>query len=120
VVWALPEDTVSPGEILDLKPSQQRILEILRSDLETLTDRQVEYHFANGSYSGNTLALGYAPTDRVNVSLIATPTGWTAVATHEDHPATLGCAVYGGAATPPRAPVRPIEPGVVVCSGDSA
>jgi ribosomal protein L40E len=55
--------------------------------------------------------------DGVNLSLIATPTGWSASATHEEHPPEEGCAVYGGSASPPRSPISPAEPGVIECTG---
>jgi len=116
-LWALPETPFNPREILDLKPTLAATLDAMESDLETLIALQVEYFESHGSYSGSTSVLGFQASEGVTVSFIVTPTGWSATSTHEEFPPDVGCAVYGGSAAPPRSPISPPEPGVVVCAG---
>jgi len=116
-VWNMPEGYRDPRELLDLKPSRETVLQTLRSDLEELVRLEGEFYRTEGSYSGTPSALGFTASEGVNLSLIATPTGWSGAATHEDHPPEAGCAVFGGSGRPPQAPIRPTEPEVVECTG---
>ena len=116
-LWGIPENTINPREILDLRPRRGTILSAMESDLQNLAALQAEHYRTQGSYSGNPSALGFTASDGMNLSLIATPTGWSASATHEEHPPEVGCAVYGGSASPPRSPISPAEPGVIECTG---
>lgn len=118
-VCALPDGTTVSREILTLKPGPGEALEAVRSDLEALVRAESGYFQAIGSFSASLTALGFTPAEGVKLSLIATPTGWSATATHDDHPPSLGCAVYGGTGRPPQSPVVPSEPVTVFCSGDA-
>ena len=115
-VWAMPEGYIDPREVLDLKPSPATALERIRSDLSNLVALQADHYRTRGTYSGNPSALGFIAAEGVNVSLIATPTGWSATATFEEFPSEMGCGVYGGKASPPRSPISPTEPEVVECT----
>jgi hypothetical protein len=122
LAWAvssLPGNTIDPRELLDLKPGPMEVLDGMRSDLETLIDLQEAYVRENGEYSGNPSTLGFEASEGMRVSLISTPTGWSAAATHVEHPRDFGCAVYVGSARPPPTPVRPTSPGTVECSEGS-
>ncbi len=116
-VWAMPEGPLGTREILDLRPDRQTVLNTMRRDLISLTNLQEQFMGLNGNYSASPSALGFVASDGVTVSLIATPTGWSATARHEDHPSAIGCAVYGGSARPPQSPVIPSEPRVPACTG---
>lgn len=116
VVWAMPEGYRNPREILELEPSRGEILGTLRADLETMVRLQDEYHGNNGAYSGNTLALGFTASEGAQISIIATPTGWSATARHGGIPPEDGCAVFGGSSRPPQSPILPDEPGEVRCT----
>ena len=116
-VWAMPDGPVNPREFLDLQPFRNRVVRTMRSDLESLVTRQESYFDAHDSYSGNLSALSFRASEGVNISLVVTPMGWSATATHEDHPGPIGCAVFSGSATPPHLPVVPSEPGKVACTG---
>jgi hypothetical protein len=116
-VWATSADKIDPQGILDLTPSRAASIKVMESDLQKLVALQAEYYRTRGNYSGNPSALGFTASEGVNVSLITTPTGWSAAATHEEHPPEVGCAVYGGSASPPRSPISPAQPGFVECTG---
>ena len=119
LAWAvssLPGNTINPRELLDLKPSPSEVIQQIRSELNALTDLQEEYFRSHGEYSGNASALGFEASEGVRVSLIATPGGWSAAATHLEHPSDFGCSVYVGSARPPTTPVRPSEPNMVECA----
>ena len=116
-VWATPTNKMDTRGILSSTPSRAASIKVMKSDLQSLVALQAEYYRSRGSYSGNPSVLGFTASDGVNVSLIATPTGWSAAATHEGHPPEAGCAVYGGSASPPRSPISPAEPGVIECTG---
>ena len=112
----MPEGYIDPREILDLKPSPAAAIELMRSDLERLVVLQEEHYRTRGTYSGSPATLGFTSAEGVQVSLISTPTGWSASATFEEHPPGLGCGAYGGTASPPRAPISPSESGTVECT----
>lgn len=116
-VWGIPESTFNPREILDLKPTLATTLEAMESDLEALMALQTEYFQSHGSYSGSPSVLGFQASEGVTVSLIVTPTGWSAASTHEEFSPDVGCAAYEGSAMPPRLPISPAKPGVVECTG---
>ena len=118
-VWAMPESPLGTGEILDLRPTRRAALNDMRGDLTRLARLQDQFFALNRSYSASPSSLGFESSEGVNVSLIATPTGWSAGARHVDHPPTMGCAIYGGASSPPQSPVVPSEPGVPACTGDA-
>jgi len=120
VLWAAPERKVNPRKILDLGPSPAAALATMRGDLETLQALQKEYQGAHGQYSGDPDALGFTPSEGVSLSLVTTPGGWSAAATHEEHGPELGCAVFEGSILPPRSPVHPSVPGSVICSGSAS
>jgi hypothetical protein len=115
-VWAMPEGTLSTRESLELNPDRQTALGIMRNDLETLAATQESYFRTYQAYSGSRSALGFSASDGVAISIIATPTGWSATATHEDHPSAVGCAIYGGSASPPPSPIIPPEPWITACT----
>lgn len=119
VVWTMPEAIPNPSEILNQEPSRAGVLATIKSDLERLQALQ-ETHFRDfGEYSGNPEDLGFLPSERVNLSIIATPTGWSGASTHQDFPTDFGCAVFEGSAHPPPAPLTPSTPGEIACSGGS-
>ncbi|NNM04789.1 MAG: hypothetical protein HKO65_06760 [Gemmatimonadetes bacterium] len=115
-VWAMPDGPLGTREILNLRPSRQVAINKMRKDLNGLVNLQDRYFGLNGGYSASPSALRFEASEGVSVSLIATPTGWSASARHEDHPPTIGCAVFGGSASPPQAPVVPSEAGVSACT----
>jgi len=120
LAWAIrkfPESTINPREGPDLKPPQAATLDAMGSDLEALLALQAGYFQRESVYAGSPSTLGFQASEGVTVSLIVTPTGWWAAATHEAFPSDVGCAVYGGSASPPRSPIIPSEPGVVECTG---
>jgi hypothetical protein len=117
IVWAMPEGTLRTRDILDLKPDRQSAIRLMRGDLGKLVTLQDSHRENNGAFTANPGALGFLSSEGVNVSIIATPDGWSATARHEDHPAAIGCAVFGGSGPPPHSPAIPEEPGVVACTG---
>lgn len=120
ILWATPEGTIHPREILDLGLSPAAALATMREDLEDLQALQERYQATHGQFSGDPSVLGFTPSDGVNVSLVTTPGGWSAATTHEEHGPGLGCAIFVGSILPPRVPVQPTAPGTVACSGGAS
>ncbi len=116
-IWKFPVSTINPREDLDLEPPLAATLDAMKSDMEALLALQAGYFQRESVYAGSPSTLGFQASEGVTVSLIVTPTGWSAAATHEAFPSDVGCAVYGGSASPPRSPISPSEPGVVECGG---
>jgi hypothetical protein len=119
-IWRIPVSTAVPREALNLKPNQESTIRAMEADLEALRTMQTEYFQAHGGFAGSPSMLGFEASDGVTLSLIVTPTGWSAGATHREFGPDVGCAVYGGTASPPRSPVSPTEPGVIECTGETA
>ena len=61
---------------------QKSYVSILKSDLRNLAVAQEMYFEANRQYAGNVAALGFNPTNGVDLQLTAALTGWEAIATH--------------------------------------
>jgi len=118
-LWALPSGRVDPGKLLDLSREPADRLETLRAHMERLAVLEEEYFRLHGEYSGSAGALGFAEADGIHVSIIATPTGWSGTATHEDLPEDQGCAIHVGTVGAPSRPIRPGAPGAVFCTGGS-
>ncbi len=71
----------------------------LRADLRNLANVQDVYYNDNYSYSTDPAALGFDPSEGVNVTIVSgNGTGWSAVATHSALPAEP-CAVFHGDAS---------------------
>ena len=119
-IWRIPVNEVVSRELLNLKPSPAATLKAMEADLHALRTMQTDYFQTHGSFAGSPSLLGFEASDGVTLSLIVTPTGWSAGATHRELGPDVGCAVYGGTASPPRSPVSPTAPGVVECTGEAA
>ena len=89
----------------------------MKSDVRNLAAQQELYYATNYQY-GSTLAdLGFVASEAVNVSVTASNTGWTVVATHQALGADQGCALYYGAVTAPTiGGVTPVAEGQVACT----
>jgi prepilin-type N-terminal cleavage/methylation domain-containing protein len=85
----------------------------LKSDLRNLTVAQESYFYENQSYSNSPAALNWSSTQNVTVTFVeASPTGWSATATHAvASPWT--CGVYYGGAAPPLAST--VKEGTIAC-----
>jgi type IV pilus assembly protein PilA len=85
----------------------------MKSDLRNLAVAQEGHYFDQRTYTTNLAALNFTPSSGVILTINeATPTGWSATATHaQSNPIT--CAIYTGGA----APVAPAtQAGVVSCN----
>jgi len=119
-IWKIPVNRSVSREVLNLKPNPAAILKAMEADLQALRAMQTDYFQTHGSFAGSPSILGFEASDGVTLSLIVTPTGWSAGATHRELGPDVGCAVYGGTASPPRSPVTPAQPGVVECTGEAS
>ena len=120
VVWNMSGTMPDPAAILNPEQSRATLLATLREDLARLQSLQEAYFRNHGEYSGKPEDLTFTPSEEANVSIIATPSGWSGAATHQDLPAHVGCAVFEGSALPPRTPIAPSDPGEIECSGGGA
>jgi len=89
----------------------------LRWDLENLDARQAIHYADERSYSSSSTELGFTPTEGVTVSIVASPWGWAATATHVGLGSGEACAMHFGATAAPESPVVPSQPGELVCTG---
>jgi hypothetical protein len=120
VVWNMSGTMPDPAAILKPEPSRANPIPTLEDDLARLQGLQETYYRNHGEYSGKPEDLTFTPSEKVNVSIIATPSGWSGAATHQDFPPEVGCAVFEGSALPPRTPITPSDPGEIRCSGGSS
>lgn len=94
-------------------------LAAINSDFRNFGTSQEEYHGVNFRYAEDYSDLSFRGTDGVTLEVTeATTTGWAAVGTHEALPATFGCAVFVGNASPPTLPngsPHTLGHGVVQC-----
>lgn len=116
VVWTMPEGIPDATGILNQEPSRSTILARMKSDLERLHTLQEAHFRDHGEYSGSQAALGFSPSEKVIVSIIATPSGWSGASTYQEFLPDFGCAVFEGSAKPPPTPAVPSSPGEIVCS----
>jgi len=115
-LWVMPDGTFDPRELVSPEPSRARIFQTMRSDLERLRGREEEHYRARGEYTGTPADMGFSASEGIRVAIIATPSGWSGAATYLEYPADVGCAVYVGAVSPPRTPIRPDTPWRIVCT----
>jgi hypothetical protein len=89
------------------------------SDLKSLAIQQELYFEEHASYSTNLEELEYVSSNGIDVTLEATPTGWSALARFTSGPT---CTVYIGEVVrpPPTAwGAVPMAPGEIACDGGS-
>ena len=88
----------------------------MRADLEHLSSRQQTYLEDHYSYTNDLEELSLASSPGVILTITASSSGWSAVATHSELGKKEGCAIFGGAALPPTEPVTPTQKEEVVCT----
>ena len=80
-------------------------LAAINSDFRNFGTSQEEYHGFNLRYAEDYSDLSFGGSQGVTIVVTeATVSGWAAVGTHESLPASYGCAVFVGNATPPALP----------------
>jgi hypothetical protein len=119
VVWTMPDGIPDPRGILNQEPSRGTILATMKSDLERLQTLQEAYFRDHGEYSGKPADLAFSPSEKVIVSIIATPSGWSGASTYQEFLPDFGCAVFEGSVQPPPTPTVPPGPGEIACSEGS-
>ena len=90
-------------------------LQAVRGQLSQAAERQVEHLLATEAFATSPADLEVVPVDGVVMSMTASATGWTAVASHPALGDDAGCAVFLGD-PPATLPVRPARPGQVACT----
>lgn len=91
----------------------------INSDFRNFGTSQEEHHGLNLRYAEDYTDLSFSGTAGVLIEVTeASTTGWAAVGTHESLPASFGCAVFVGSASPPSLPngsPHTLGHGVVQC-----
>ena len=91
----------------------------MKSDLKNLASQQEIYYSDAYSYSGTAADLAFTNSDGVTVTIAASSSGWTGLATHSALDATLeGCSIYYGDTTGLTLPTMggPTQPGELACT----
>lgn len=91
-------------------------LDALRWELQGVAAQQALYRADHGAYATSLEELGFQPSEGVDVSIVASRSGWSATAGHRELAETDGCAVYVGTAPPPAGPVTPVRKGEIDCT----
>lgn len=94
----------------------QAYLDALRWDLQNVAAHQALYGADHGTYATSVRELGLHFSEGVDVSIVASRSGWSATARHDELSGGEGCAVYLGTALPPDDPVTPARKGEVACT----
>lgn len=89
----------------------------MKSDLKNLASQQEIYFSDHGMYSYDWQELGFVQSDGVEITIVASPDRWTALATHSALGEGEACAIYTG--TIPIQEwdvVQPSQPGEIACT----
>lgn len=99
------------------KAREKAYFAAMKADMRNLAAQQELYYATEYSYTSSLADLGFVASEAVNVTPVASTSGWSATATHDALGATEGCAIYYGTATPPTiGSVTPEAEGQVVCT----
>jgi hypothetical protein len=94
----------------------QARFDAMKWDLENLADWQALHFADNATFSNSIEDLRFTPTEGVKISLEASATGWSGVATFDGLSAGEGCAIHFGNGPLPTGPVTPAAPREVACT----
>ena len=94
----------------------QSRFDAMRWDLENLADWQALHFDDNATFSNSIAVLRFTPTEGVNISLEASDTGWSGIATFDKLTPGEGCAIHFGNGPLPSGPVTPAAPREVSCT----
>jgi len=73
----------------------------MKSDLRNLATAEESYYYTNDVYSTDLTAINFQPSSGTTVTIgEASPSGWSATATHPGA-SSAACAIFIGTATPP-------------------
>lgn len=89
----------------------------LRVELENLVAQQALHQADSRRFATSLEELGFQPSDGIELDVVASSWGWSAIATHHGLDEDQGCTVYVGTALPPPEPVTPNRRGVIACTG---
>jgi hypothetical protein len=88
----------------------------MKWDLRRVAEQQVLYYLDEEAFADSPSELRVEGTDGVVLSLTASASGWTGVASHDALGEGHGCAIFFGPVTAPTDPVRPVTAGEVACT----
>ena len=93
-----------------------RMLAAVKGDLERVAEQQVLHYLDSSEFARSPEDLAFVSSTGVAIEVTATPSGWSATASHERLGDDYGCAVLFGSVQRPADPVMPSAPGQVVCT----
>ena len=88
----------------------------MKWDLRRVAEQQVLYYLDEEAFADSPNELRVEGTDGVVLSLTASESGWSGVASHDALGDGQGCAIFFGAVPAPTDPVRPATAGEVACT----
>jgi type II secretory pathway pseudopilin PulG len=95
---------------------EQARFDVLQRDLENLGAHEAIYYSEARAFAASPEALGFAPSDGVEIDVEASVYGWSATARHVSMGSERGCTVFFGAGNIPTRPIAPTVSGVVACT----
>lgn len=93
-----------------------RMLAAMKGDLERVAEQQLLHYLDSSEFAGSPEDLEFVSTTGVAIEVTASPSGWSAIASHAELGDGFGCAVFFGSVQRPDGPVMPSSPGQVVCT----
>ena len=94
----------------------ERMLAAVKGDLERVVEEQALHYLDSSEFARSPEDLAFVSTIGVAIEVQASPSGWSATASHEELGEGVGCAVFYGSVQRPSDPVAPSSPGQVFCT----
>jgi hypothetical protein len=116
-IWLGPGLPTPPSSTGGHEAPAAPSIDLLRSDLETLSRLQEVYFQDRGIFAGLPSILGFTASEGVQVSIVSTGEAWSGTTFPAQGGRGRGCAVFVGSIPPPREPMEPSAPGRVECRG---
>lgn len=93
-----------------------RMLAAMKGDLERVAEKQLLHYLDSSEFAESPEDLSFESTTGVAIRVTASPSGWSATASHEELGDGYGCAIFFGSVQRPDDPVMPSAPGQVACT----
>lgn len=88
----------------------------MKWDLRRVAEQQVLYYLDEDAFTDSPSDLRVEGTDGVVLSLTASESGWSGVASHDALGDGHGCAIFFGRVPAPTGPASPVTAGEVACT----
>ena len=72
----------------------ERMLAAMKGDLERVAEEQLLHYLDSSEFAGSPEDLAFVSTTGVAIEVTASPSGWSATASHEELGDAYGCAIF--------------------------